>query len=225
MLTLITPTGDRPEAFALCERWMTNQIIDEPIKWIVVDDGFEETKINYSGEIEIQYERLPPLKDNTQTRNLLHAMESVSLDDKVVVIEDDDYYGPNWLTTISEKLDTFDLAGEGHSIYWNVPHRRFTECKNTGHASLCSTGLTRSAIPFFIQLCKARKTGIDMTMWRQFGGPKEVFISRNVIGIKGLPGRKGLGAGHTEKFLRFADPEGKNLLHWIGKDAEVYINR
>jgi hypothetical protein len=203
---------------------MLQQDYKGSVRWVIVDDGFEETKIDYSGEIEIQYKRLPPLKNNTQGRNLLHAMESMDLEDKVVIIEDDDYYGPNWLKTISEKLDTFDLAGEGHSIYWNVSHRRFTECKNTGHASLCSTGLTRSAIPFFIQLCKSNKTAIDMNMWRQFRGSKEVFSSRHVIGIKGLPGRKGLGAGHTEKFLRVADPDGKNLFHWIGNDAETYLN-
>jgi len=33
-ITVITPTGDRPEAFALCERWMSQQTYTGQIQWI-----------------------------------------------------------------------------------------------------------------------------------------------------------------------------------------------
>ena len=40
-ITLITPTCNRPEAFALCEYWMSRQTYSGEIQWIVVDDGTE----------------------------------------------------------------------------------------------------------------------------------------------------------------------------------------
>jgi hypothetical protein len=40
--TVITPTGDRPETFALCERYLYRQTL-KPSKWIVVDDGIKYT--------------------------------------------------------------------------------------------------------------------------------------------------------------------------------------
>jgi hypothetical protein len=37
-IVLVTPTGDRPEAFALCEKYVASQTV-KPDVWIVVDDG------------------------------------------------------------------------------------------------------------------------------------------------------------------------------------------
>jgi hypothetical protein len=43
------------------------------------------------------------------------------------------------------------------------------------------------------------------------------------IGIKGMPGRGGLGRGHKLDAYRNDDPDGKLLREWIGPDAEVYL--
>ena len=45
MIQLLTPTGMRPEAFALCERWMAAQTYDGPCTWFVVDDGAVPLKL------------------------------------------------------------------------------------------------------------------------------------------------------------------------------------
>src|SRR5205814_2710696 len=43
------------------------------------------------------------------------------------------------------------------------------------------------------------------------------------IGIKGMPGRGGLGRGHKLEAYKNGDPEGKLLREWIGdKAAETY---
>ena len=41
MLTLLTATGARPEAWAICERLMARQTYAGPVRWIIVDAGPE----------------------------------------------------------------------------------------------------------------------------------------------------------------------------------------
>src|SRR5687768_6841694 len=38
VITVITPTADRPAAWPLAERWMARQTV-QPDQWIVADDG------------------------------------------------------------------------------------------------------------------------------------------------------------------------------------------
>lgn len=47
MLTLVTATGARPEAWALCERWMLRQTFAGPVRWVIVDDGPEPQPITF----------------------------------------------------------------------------------------------------------------------------------------------------------------------------------
>lgn len=44
-----------------------------------------------------------------------------------------------------------------------------------------------------------------------------------VVGIKGLPGRGGIGMGHRDNFRGTDDPCGALLREWIGEDAEAYL--
>ena len=39
MLTLLTATGARPEAWAICEQLMARQTYAGPVRWVIVDDG------------------------------------------------------------------------------------------------------------------------------------------------------------------------------------------
>ena len=54
-ITLITPTGDRPLAFALCQNWMRKQTV-LPFQWVVVDDG----KIPMKPYVPMEYVRRKP---------------------------------------------------------------------------------------------------------------------------------------------------------------------
>ena len=220
MLTLITPTGDRPEAFKLCERWIANQYYTGDYRWIVVDDGVEPTQTTNKN---IEYIRLPPATYNTQKRNLLEGLSRVSTNDKLVHIEDDDYYNPNWLGIMDVYLDKFDLVGETNTIYYNIRTLKYLENKNNTHSSLCSTGMTGEAIKHFYSVCRCNDLMIDIRMWRSFTGSKHLLNSNNVIGMKGLPGRLGIGAGHKPGFLKQEDMDGKVLKNLIGRDAEAYL--
>jgi hypothetical protein len=224
MLTLITPTGDRPEAFALCERWIANQTYTGKYRWLVTDDGITPTTFSNKA---IEYIRLEPVNGNTQARNLRKALELVDRKDKIVFIEDDDYYAPSWLDVVNSKLDTYDLVGEKKSLYWHVQTRKFAFTGGDLHASLCATALKNNALEVIKQEVKTDGvTAIDHRLWRLFKGKKDLFRGNLVVGIKGLPGRTGIGAGHRKerKFLKQFDEDGKVLKSLIGKDAEVYLN-
>ena len=86
MITLITPTCDRPEAFSLCEFWMSRQTYDGEIQWIVVDDG-NTPVCTTQGQEYIRRE--PGLATQHSLReNFLEGLKH-SKGDKIFVIEDD----------------------------------------------------------------------------------------------------------------------------------------
>ena len=88
MLTLLTATGCRPEAWALCERWMARQTYAGTVRWVIVDDGPDEQPITFEREGWV-LEVLRPtprwrLGNNTQARNLSEGLAVIGADALVV---------------------------------------------------------------------------------------------------------------------------------------------
>lgn len=225
MLTLLTPTGARPVAFALCERWMVAQDYTGPVRWLVVDDGPEPQPVTLArdGWVVEVVRPAPAWREgkNTQARNLLAGLAYCRATDHVVVIEDDDHYAPNWLRHVAGELERAQLVGERRSRYYNLATRQGREMGNTAHASLCSTAVRGRAVDALRRSCRHGR-GIDMHLWRTFTD-RHLFDGRRVTGIKGLPGRGGIGIGHSRTFEGTADPDGALLRQWIGDAAEAYL--
>lgn len=226
MLTLLTATGARPRAFALCERWMAAQDYTGPVRWLVVDDGQEPQPVAFQREgwaVEV-IRPAPAWKpgQNTQARNLLAGLAHCCSTDRVVVIEDDDHYAPDWLTHVAGELDRAELVGESHARYYNLPRRIGRQLPNAGHASLCSTAVRGRAVDALRKACQSSPKFIDLSLWRRFQD-KHLFGGHRVVGIKGLPGRGGIGIGHKEQFRGTHDPDGALLKQWIGDDARAYL--
>lgn len=226
MLTLLTATGARPAAWALCERWMARQDYAEPVRWIIVDDGPDPQPVTFRRDgWQLVLVRPSPHwapGQNTQARNLLKGLAAVGPDDRLVIIEDDDWYAPDWLTTIAAELEHAELVGENRARYYNVEQRRGRQLANTGHASLCSTAMRGSALRDFADACRSRPKFIDLELWRR-PRARRLFGGHRVVGIKGLPGRGGIGMGHDPDFKGEADASGALLRQWVGEDAEVYL--
>lgn len=226
MLTLLTATGARPAAWALCERWMARQDYTGPVRWIIVDDGPEPQPVTFRRDgWQLVLVRPSPHwapGQNTQARNLLKGLAAVDPADRLVIIEDDDWYAPDWLTTVAAELQHAELVGEHRARYYNVQQRCGRQLVNTGHASLCSTAMRGSALQDFADACRARPKFIDLELWRRARG-RRLFGGHRVVGIKGLPGRGGIGMGHDPEFSGEADASGALLRDWIGEDAEVYL--
>lgn len=220
MLTLITPTGCRPQAWALCERWMAHQTYQGPVKWIVVDDGQTPQPVTFNRQGWLLEVVRPEKKwrpgDNTQARNFLEALELVGPDERVAVIEDDDYYAPGWLDRVDAELQTADCVGQGWNCYYHVRTGAIRENDNDKHASLCATAFKGEALELFRRQCVRAPKLLDIPMWKH--SPKRrVFKDRLVIGMKGLPGRSGIAGGHE-----MTTDEPFDIRLWIGDDADAY---
>jgi len=204
MLKLITPTGERLEAFDQCVKHMKSQDYVGPVRWIIVDDGREklETPSGFDNW-EIIHLRPTPLWEpgqNTQARNLLVGLDNTKDSDSVIIIEDDDFYAPWWIRTCNSWLERHELVGEAPSLYrhLNGAEKMMT---NRQHASLCSTGMRGKALQTFRRVLERTPRAIDVNLWRNHTtNSKKIYpFNRSVIGIKGYPGRPGIGVGHSLK--------------------------
>ncbi len=228
-LAIITPTSDRPMAFQLCERWMVRAMAHygRPVHWYVVDDGVEPAQCT----LEQTVIRRVPCASPTESflRNLSAGLEAVR-ESRVVFIEDDDWYAADYLSMMAESLERADIVGEGCAKYYSVPSRKYHVFPNYDHASLCQTGIRRRLLDWFKNYV-ARSTAayVDLPLWkegaakftRQLAGE-----SLRCVGIKGLPGKKGLSEGHDgAPNWEGDDSRGEVLRSWLGvEDAAIYLN-
>jgi hypothetical protein len=225
MMTLITTTGTRPEAFGLCQKWMKAQTYKGAVRWIIVDDGQEAQPIKFrrSGWT-LDVVRPEPFWEpgqNTQARNLRCALDRVNPDDKVLIIEDDDYYAPTWIEQVDAALEKAELVGETRARYYNIRTKIYRQLENKGHASLCATGMRGAAVETLRSVCRPSIQFIDLLLW-QAHSSKYLFDGHLTVGIKGLPGRGGIGMGHDKKFTGYSDHSGKILQEWVGNAAKDY---
>lgn len=219
MLTLLTATGARPEAWAICERLMARQTYAGPVRWVIVDDGPVAQPVTFQrAGWTLEVVRPQPYWEagqNTQARNLAAGLEAIGPDESVVVVEDDDYYAPGYLADMARWLERRPLVGEMRARYYNIATGRGREMGNVRHASLCSTGVRAEGLRAFRAAVAKADKFIDLTLWRSL--PGRLYSTRHVVGIKGMPGRGGIGCGHHDDF-------GGNvrLRDWIGEDAALY---
>jgi hypothetical protein len=209
------------------------------------DDGKEPTKINSNCD----YIRRTPQRSDpkfTMMLNLEEAFKWVK-GDKILFIEDDEYYAPDYIKEVSEKLGQFDLVGIGRSKYYHLPTLRWHKHRNMGHASLAQTGFTRN---FFktVKNCMNGDLFLDIRLWRTVNGISadqlslpdglnqykskdgrgfifDDFEKSIYIGIKGMPGRSGIGVGHREMGCYHFDKDKKVLKNWITtkEDYDKYL--
>jgi hypothetical protein len=221
-LALVTCAVHRPEAWALCEKYIARQI-GQPHQWIVLDCDTPET-VCTMGQTHI---RCSEFAGNESLPSKLYfvATSKIVTGDGIVFCENDDWYSPLWLKFCADKLGNYHLIGESASVYYNVRHRFWYIHNNTAHASLCSTAIRTADLPSLARACEQGNPFVDELLWRAFEKPKMLFNNRKhlVIGIKGMPGRPGYGSGHGA-----ADPSAKPdvdlrvLSALIGGDVEHY---
>lgn len=225
-VSVITPTCDRPVAFALCEDWMRQQT-RQPDEWIVADGGYVPADCTLAQ----RHVRCPSPPGATNFARNLHAAIQAVTGDVVVIVEDDDHYAPTHIETLVTLLrdPRVSIVGDDQQRYYNVPQRLYRLFDNTG-ASLCQTAFKRSVLPIFqrvIQSCaRAQNYGIDARLWAAV--PTEEWRlqrTNTVVGMKGLPGRAGLGIGHRpDRHPNWKpDPKGDVLRSWLGATADRYF--
>ncbi len=236
MLTAITCTGDRPICFDLLRKWVASQTV-HPDQWIVVDDG----AIPVETEGNFEYIRRAPRKSDPEFTVILNLQEAfVHLrGDKILFLEDDEYYAAGYIGEMSARLDRYDIVGIGRSKYYHLPTSRWYRFSNMGYASLAHTGFNRI---FFSEAkrCLEGSPFFDIRLWEKVNGRNasritlpgktKSYISKGkkglifddaeknlYVGMKGMPGRKGIGIGHGDE-IRYC-PDTENILRkWIPDD-------
>jgi len=229
ILTLITPTGDRPLAFALCQNWIRKQTL-RPDQWIVIDDG----KIPIKPTVPMQYVRREPLPDDPKHTLILNLEEAMPLikNSKIMIMEDDEYYAPGYIAEMAIRLNQYEVVGIGKSKYYHLPSGGYFRIKNMTHASLAQTAFRSSFLPEFKELLKKSNVGLDSKIWIKANknGRGFIFVDSDknplYLGIKGLPGRAGIGNGHDPTLYRRYphDTTREILKRLIPKDYGIYMD-
>ena len=155
--------------------------------------------------------------------------------DRVLIFEDDDWYHPDYIGLMVGLLDIRALVGGRYARYYNVAHRKWSIHSNVHHASLCTTGFRAALLPIIRQSLEEsnfrrpeKPQQLDGTLWKRSGIPDKFKLllpkSPHVVGIKGMPGKSGLGIDHRQDELRNyePDPDLTKLHAWIGDDADNY---
>lgn len=233
-ISIITPTGARPESFELCLQWVKRQTkpADE---WIIIDDG--EDKLDLSNLeipgtdiVVVHPEKVWRLGDNTQKRNMLIGLDC-SKGDVLAVIEDDDWYAPNYIEAMYAELMNpryhLEAVGELNSRYYNIRYRKWCILNNSSFSPLCQTMFRRTLVPVLKQVLAEGDTRFDIRFWRKLTCPRYLFPETKLtVGMKAMPGRPGLGIGHNPDTpsWRQDNAELDHLRKWIGDDAEAYMD-
>lgn len=227
-VTTVTCTGDRPEAFALCERYLARQTV-KPAQMLVLDDGAVPTPCTLGQE----YHHWPELSGRgSMVKKLRRAMnEGIIKGDAIVFAEDDDWISADYLEWCAAGLSKYALYGEGRALYYNVRNQFWFEHANMTHASLCATAVRRELFPWLKQQCEVSdEPFLDVRLWNRC--PLSARVAdpyadssrrRRSVGIKAMPGRTGYGGGHRGRDRSaVSDPHLTKLHSLIGDDAESY---
>lgn len=252
-ISVITCTGDRPFALMLCARWINNQIL-KPHEWIVVDDGQEPVSKDLLEKSYVKYVRRiakPNDPDHTLVPNLMTAFQHVT-GDYILFMEDDEYYSPKYILEMVKRLETYKYVGIGRSRYYHLPGRKYSIHGNMEHASLAQTAIRKDVLDKVLSVLPGTPF-FDLRLWGAPNNKEAIHIIKSYpleikervgetgesvifddhddplyVGMKGLPGRAGIGSGHAASSSWYKDdPEGIMLRKWIKnkKDYDFYIQK
>ena len=221
--TLVTLTSDRPQAFQLCEKWISRQDFRGPCDWFVIDDGRSPVAPTMNQTHVRRRASADPLE--SFLGNLQCAIELTRAVEAVLFIEDDVYYRPDYLSFMVAGLSRHDVVGEAGCRDYDVSTGRHRICSNRRHASLCQTGIRASAAGLLLEITLAAQApDIDRRFWFRAATEKRRITlfpqSIHSVNIKGLPGKTGF-IGHAMQ-RGPVDVEGTVLRRWCGTDAATY---
>lgn len=228
---VMTVTSDRPVAVQLLKKYLARQSFAGHVLWVVVDDGREQADLSYDfpSNISIEHRRLGPAGSafTSFRKNMSKALSSLPAP-YTVIMEDDEWYGPRWVEAMVSMLDGgAKIAGETRAIYYNVRARLFRRWNNLRHASMCQTAFRSDMAPDLLRhMSKNPTVMLDKVFWKHgYAEGKLVKPFNQCVGIKGVPGKNGIGTGHRPRVRNYKfDPDCKYLRGIIGDaDAVPYM--
>jgi glycosyltransferase involved in cell wall biosynthesis len=230
-IAAVTPTRDRALTIKLLARWVRQQTL--PVdRWIVVDDG--DVPVSPEPEMThlVRRARTSHEPEHSLCLNLRQALPFLT-EDKVLILEDDEYYAPTYVEEMSRRLDASPAVGIGFSKYYHLGFRSPYVHENMAHASLAQTSFRSELLDRFIRaMADPREKFVDIKFWKQVRAIGNVWRDGNryddrpgaqYVGLKGMPGREGIGFGHKAMPQYRQDPALEWLRGWIRpEDFVVY---
>lgn len=214
-LSLITPTKDRPKAFALLEKWMARQTVRWD-QWVVVTDGVPP-KLTLGQQLV----RLPTMQGNSEQVNTRVGLEAVE-HNRVLVVQDDDWYAPRYIEQMSSWLDQANLVGSSVMRLYSPRRRAFAvhEIPERCWCGLGQTGFTSLVYPAAFAACNQRY--IDQAIWSGWDGSQKIGDGEVLhVGMKELPGTANSETSGP-RLCQSPDRDLVVLRDWIGADAAEY---
>lgn len=151
--------------------------------------------------------------------------------DVICICEDDDYYAPNYLEVMYGELNnprySFEAVGELNSRYYNLQYKKWRLLNNGSFATLCQTIFRKSLVPTLRQVLAEGDNKFDVRFWKKLVCPRYLFPDTKLtVGMKGMPGRPGLGIGHNPESNQWHPdtPTLDQLRKWIGDDVTAYLD-
>lgn len=231
-IQIVTTTRNRPWCFNLLEKWVSRQTI-KPASWLVINDGHT----GYTYNMEQTVCNRQHTDGNSLCQNWLYALDRLT-EDKIIILEDDDYIAPDYLAMMSAALDKADLVGLNNYKTYHVGYKVFNDLHLVTSCSLGASGFRSSiadAVRGAAQRCDAVSSPyIDRELFQSFKGSKLTLPNLSAmtgrpanVSFKGMPGTRigdlapGLGAFHSGQGS--TDSSGEILRQWLGNDAGVYL--
>lgn len=102
--TIITPTRNRPEQLSLVIDRINAQTI-KPSLWVIADDSDQPLpdSLLYKSQVPIKYLHEPRKYNKSTQYNTARALQAADTE-KVIFIDDDDYYPPQYIEKFLQKL-------------------------------------------------------------------------------------------------------------------------
>jgi hypothetical protein len=225
-------TGARPAQFNICQQLMSRQTYTGKVAWVIVDDAIPVSTDCVTSDfrgwdiVKVYPKPSWTVGKNTQARNLRAGLKAMTDNyskeeiEAIFIIEDDDYYRTIYLERMMAHFNGYDLVGEMKTIYYNVQWRRYVTNNNTAHASLFQTAFKYCTIPI-LQECMVHKF-FDYVFWSKVTNKFLFYENDLAVGMKGMPGRGGIGAGHSKAMSMHDDTSMRYLAKLIGEDFKLY---
>ncbi len=216
--TLTITRGDRPEMLSNMKRLMERQVL-QPHGMVIVDD---EPKSKKKKDITWRYRV-----------GLQRVFEQHPDTDLVAFIEDDDYYGENYLLTMAGSFNLQHikpaLIGFEKTYYYHL-EAGVQVLDHPDRSSMFTTCVTREVYDDMVWP-KDDYSFVDIEMWKQFRGllirePRHNYLAELAMGIKGY-GEGDLfgGSGHSQLKRYSKDNNMEFLKHVVDDESfEFYTN-
>lgn len=211
---IIPDRGDRPLFLDNCKRMLDRQTLSPEII-IVMDQVAEDDSFDITKRVRIGYSLIS---------KMILLKNQV---DVIAIIENDDWYSPNYLETMVDAWKKFgmpDLFGTCYTIYYHMELRAYYTMEHHQRASLMNT-LIKPSLDF--QWCIDEEPYLDLHLWKTLPSRIVFRPEKHIsVGMKHGIGKCGGGSHVIDDRIRkrYHTPDGGFLKETLDEESFEFYN-